>query len=147
MHNGRGIFQFSKQSDQNKHCFTFFFILPSWKIVIFSGSSFYMAEGHFFHLVYHLPIGFKYTFHLVVTFVLFRSYFVLIGLKHIFQSAPSKSPYPSLQNPFPKRPKMNFGRSFFFRAPVRFVLSLSFEASWSPFGALSERICLMFFLF
>ena len=30
-----------------------------------------MAAGHFSHLVYHLPIGFKHIFHLVVTFVPF----------------------------------------------------------------------------
>ena len=62
-----------------------------------------MAGSHFLHLVYHLLIAFKHIFHLIVTFVIF----VLIGLKHIFQNAPSKSPYPSLQNPFPDRPKMN----------------------------------------
>ena len=33
-----------------------------------------MAEKHFSHLVYHLPIGFKHFFHFVVTFVIFCPY-------------------------------------------------------------------------
>ena len=74
MHNGSGISQFAQKSDQNKHFVIFLFILPSWKIVIFSGSSLYMVEGHFFHLVYHLPRGFEHIFHLVVTFVRFCPY-------------------------------------------------------------------------
>ena len=38
------------------------------------------------------------------------SHFVLIGFQHIFHITPSKSPYPSLQNPFPTLPHMNFER-------------------------------------
>ena len=30
-----------------------------------------MAERHFSHVVYHLPIGFQHIFHLVLTFVSF----------------------------------------------------------------------------
>ena len=74
MHNGSGISQFAQRSDQNKHFFMFFLIFSSWKIAIFSGSSFYMAERHFSHLVYHLPIGCKHIFHLVLTFVSFCPY-------------------------------------------------------------------------
>ena len=49
----------------------FFVIFPILKNRDFlGGPSFYMAERHFSHRVYHLPIGFKHIFHLVVTFVI-----------------------------------------------------------------------------
>ena len=49
---------------------------------------------------------------LTVNWLYRMGFFVLIGFSHIFQSTPSKSPYPSLQNTFPNRPKMNFDRDF-----------------------------------
>ena len=64
------------------HFFTFFSGRPSWKIAIFSGSSFYMAERHFSHLVSHLPIGFKHIFHLLLTFVSFCPYRISTLFSH-----------------------------------------------------------------
>ena len=64
------------------HFLTFFSGQPSWKIAIFSGSSFYMAERHFSHLVSHLPIGFKHIFHLLLTFVSFCPYRISTLFSH-----------------------------------------------------------------
>ena len=86
------------------HFFTFFSGRPSWKIAIFSGSSFYMAERHFSHLVSHLPIGFKHIFHLLLTFVSFCPY----RISTLFSHHSLKITLPLLTKPISHPPAHEF---------------------------------------
>ena len=66
-----------------------------------------MTEGHFSHLVYHLPICFKQIFHLVLTFVIFCPYRFSTHLSH----HSLETTLPLLTKPISQPPEMNFERS------------------------------------
>ena len=132
------IFNPGNFSEANFHTFSCFFSgRPSWKIAIFSGSAIYMAERHFSHLVYHLPIGLKHistsSSHLSHSPYGFSTHFSNHSLeitlplltkpishppahefretKKIFQSASEYFQPLGVQSRKPNRPKMNFERS------------------------------------
>ena len=63
-----------------------------------------MAERHFSHLVYHLPIGLKHIFHLVVTFVIFCPY----RIETHFSKHSLEITLPLLTKPISQQPEDEF---------------------------------------